>query len=157
MRQRKPQTTRNRSNYCTPVRPFHLCLQPLQRHGACISIWEQCSASWPRLGPVREGEDALLLLRGNGTADSFLMSSKFLLGVIRVHLASSWTVDREGGEDTKPRARQGCSEYLGPWALLSPGTSGSAPGAMPCLGMCMPSSHQANRHLGFGVYRNPES
>lgn len=38
---------------------------------------------------VQEGDDALLLLQGNCIRDYFLMSSKFLLGDIRVHLASS--------------------------------------------------------------------
>lgn len=45
---------------------------------------------------VQEGDDALLLLQGNCITDYFLMSTKFLLGDIRVHLASSRTDDKGG-------------------------------------------------------------
>lgn len=65
---------------------------------------------------VQEGDDALLLLQGNCITDYFLMSSKFLLGDIIVHLASSWTANREGDGDTLPRAGEGYSEYPGPQA-----------------------------------------
>lgn len=58
---------------------------------------------------VQEGDDALLLLQGNGITDYFLMSSKFLLGDIRIHLASSQAAEsREKG--TLPRAGEGHSE-----------------------------------------------
>lgn len=65
---------------------------------------------------VQQGDDPLLLLQGNCITDYFLMSSKFLLGDIRVHLAPSRTADREGDGDTLPRAEDSCSEDLGPQA-----------------------------------------
>lgn len=77
---------------------------------------------------VQEGDDALLLLQGNCITDYFLMSSKFLPGDIRVHLAPSQTADGEGAGDTLPRAGEGYPEYPG---LQAPATGIAQPWHQP--------------------------
>jgi len=86
------------------------------------------------------------------------MSSKFLLGDIRVHLASRQPADRMGDGDALPGAGESYAERLGPQApakaLLSPGTSSSAPGAMQCPGKALPTPAAT---LALGLTSNPKS